>query len=963
MRQVNFESTAFGDVLVDENGDPLNIIFETGGGSEPIPVVWKESVEAVADLPATDNVLGDARLVRSVRRIYTWTGVDGWLPLADSVGSGGGGGLSFVDTEADLPAEGVEGEVYLVVEGMRLKGWNPLLPPVIAYYQGATYPVPLGNYLGDVQSTVHVDPAVMYPGPFGGSDVSGAIFAFEVTEAGSVEIWLPGYVGDGPEDFGIALFTLEYTEYPDYPLPDGQPSKYATSFANASTGGSGNAPILREHLGLGVYVGILFAEFGDIPIEPMDVPIEVHGWAGVGTPATTAKPASDVTGEWLEVGQLREPVATAVVLPLSNNRVGDLRLAIDDRSLHIWTGTEWELVRAASELQVTGLTGAIDKLTFGNGVEVTQSGSTAVVSVLGATVDLGEELPWYETDGDTAGSFLIRAQRAIENADMQTDPELVTEGYSGLVYYPPDLDGPGGYEPSRSQSDWNLQRVRKESRNVLFRKAWDVDAWGTVASDYVFNGLHSLAVTVGRPSSEGYSTLYGEIDRTSGLLRFGRVSGSDQSISYAGLESVEFPSPPAGSQFYIWMYRQGDIITLYADVNTIDGAYYSAEIMHVVDSDTDSWMQPFAGLYPGFGSQWGDVNYGHRFDGASFIAQDAWRELVLKLKSAEANVPEIDLILADTRTGWLVGGGSGTPFVLSVNGSSPVDELHIDGSKVTQVYDAANDRMMINVGDPSMEDLGLNPDFDWDSVPEKLARRPFIPIDTNDAGGITQPALENNPDIAGPRYLCSYMHDATGFTVFRGFFIAAAAGSGLIGVLEEDYRPPHTVRMCGVREDGTTFTVRVEPNGEMHSYGHQAGRNHLDGGSFYQGEGPIVIVGTFIPDPQNPYRMQNGGPSEYGPDKFNLIGAGLFEYPRTSDTGKLSFDLPYPGPGFDWYYLADGAYVTYTVISGPDAGQSGNATFTGGEYGNSIVVTLPLGLDGEVRVTLNNFTYIPAIIY
>lgn len=288
--------------------------------------------------------------------------------------------------------------------------------------------------------------------------------------------------------------------------------------------------------------------------------------------------------------------------------------------------------------------------------------------------------------------------------------------------------------------------------------------------------------------------------------------------------------------------------------------------------------------------------------------QFVWRELVFKMKREDGNwlAPDIDMVMADTRTGWLL--------------------------------------------DPTLEDLGL-PDFDWGSVPAALAQRPFIPLDTNEAAGITQPDLAGDPN----RYFCSYAHNASGFVAFRGFFVAAAAGSSLIGILEEEYRPPYTVRMVGVREDETPFTVRVEPNGEIYSSGHQMGNNHLDGCSFYEGEGPVVIMATFAYDPADPYRVKPGVAS----GSFAVIGSGILH--SDNPVGTLTFDLPVPELPFDAYDVEpDYSGVTYTVISGPNAGQSGWASSFGWDSStNSLEISISPMLDGEVRVTFDAFTLIP----
>lgn len=715
MQDVYYESTAFGDVLVDENGDPLAIVFESGGG-EPGggSGVWKDPVQAVEDLPADGNAVDDIRLVRSEFLLYVWTGTT-WEIIG-------------------LP-------------------WD----------------------------------------------------------------------SDGP----------------------------------------GGEPV---------------------------------------------------------VTQWKDSVATVGNLPTIDNVLGDARLVRDERRVYTWNGSDWQALQDS-----VGSGGA-------------------------GSLSLGDELSWLESDGDTGGSFLIRAQSDTSFFDMQADPGLVTEGFGGLVYYPPDESGPGGYEPNRGNSSWDLQRVRRESRSVVFKKDWEVYVEGTVEDDYVFNGLHSLAATVGRPGFDGYSTLYGEIDRVNNLLRFGRVSGSDQTMSYVGLESVALPSPPAGSDFWIDMWRDGDTITLMVGVSPPVGDYYEAEVTHEVTLPADTWMQPNEGLYPGFGSQWGDLNYGHVFTYVDFYAGDAWRELVLRLKSASAVSPEVDLVLADSRTGWLVGAD------LTVNGETEVDTITVDGPQVSHEYDPATDSVAIHIAPPTTEDMGL-PEIDWPSLMAATAKRPFIPLDTNEAGGITQPVLETDPDVAGPRYFCSYMHNADGFVVFRGFFIAAAAGSGLIGILDEAYWPPHTVRMGGVREDGTVFAVRVEPNGEIYSYGHQTGRNHLDGSSFYQGKGPVVIVGTFIPDENNPYRLVSASSSDPN-HRFDLVGAGIFEFPRESDSGQLMMTLPDPG-GFNWYWASALTNpVTYEVISGPQTGQTGAAIISPAEgtpVGSTtpLIITIPAGIEGEVRVTFN----------
>lgn len=301
----------------------------------------------------------------------------------------------------------------------------------------------------------------------------------------------------------------------------------------------------------------------------------------------------------------------------------------------------------------------------------------------------------------------------------------------------------------------------------------------------------------------------------------------------------------------------------------------------------------------------------------------------------------------DSVDGWQVLADSvGGAFVLSVNGDSPVDKLDIKGPNVKKVYTAATDLMTITVSNPTSAELGL--------------QRSFIPLDTNEAGGITQPVLETNPAIAGARYLCGYMHDASGFVIFRGFFVAAANGSSLIGIVEEDHRPPHTVRMAGVCENGALFAVRIEPNGEVYSYGHQLGANHLDGCSFYEGEGPLVVIGTFIPDPNNPYRIQSGAPMG-GARSFKVVGSGIFQYPRNTNIGRMTFDIPNPPEGVQGYNTGTPSQVTYEVINGLDVGQTGVAEYTwSGGFGDDFIeIIIPSGLRGEVRITFVNFTLVP----
>ena len=59
---------------------------------------WKEAVTAVIDLPASGNILGDARVVESTSEIYIWDGSN-WV-----LASGGGGGIT--DLTGDVTAVG-----------------------------------------------------------------------------------------------------------------------------------------------------------------------------------------------------------------------------------------------------------------------------------------------------------------------------------------------------------------------------------------------------------------------------------------------------------------------------------------------------------------------------------------------------------------------------------------------------------------------------------------------------------------------------------------------------------------------------------------------------------------------------------------------------------------------------------------------------------------------------------------
>jgi len=59
---------------------------------------WKEAVSAVIDLPASGNILGDARVVETTSEIYIWDG-SAWV-----LASGGGGGIT--DLTGDVTAVG-----------------------------------------------------------------------------------------------------------------------------------------------------------------------------------------------------------------------------------------------------------------------------------------------------------------------------------------------------------------------------------------------------------------------------------------------------------------------------------------------------------------------------------------------------------------------------------------------------------------------------------------------------------------------------------------------------------------------------------------------------------------------------------------------------------------------------------------------------------------------------------------
>lgn len=710
-------------------------------------------------------------------------------------------------------------------------------------------------------------------------------------------------------------------------------------------------------------------------------------YAWTGNEWTPAGSVTNLSSFW------KDPVWAIDDLPTMDNDDGDARLVRQVRRIYTWESGEW---KALTDLVGSG-SGGISSVEYYADLEAVpdpQVGDMYLVKdenaiyvwdevivdkepvqswqMLNAKskveLKLGEKFPWLQPDGEAAGYFQIRAQSAQQSLDMQTDPALVTEGYGGLVYYPPTGSSVGGYEPARTEPNWDRQYIRRETREFLAYRAWRVEAHGLIEFDFVADGLYSLAVTLGRPGWEGNnSTLYGEIDRENNLLRFGRVSGQYQSMFYDDLESVPFQSPPANSEFRMWMERKDSVITLHATVYLADGSEYEATVTHSVRQGTDYWMEPDEGLYLGFGSRFGDAQNKHVFTYASFSAEDAWRELVFTMKSAAASAssPELDLILADTRTGWLVGGGGsgggdGSPHVIQTAQGNPLPQREA----IRPVTPADDDLVALYVqddpaGDATRFGISIDP-----SVFQKKVDAQVIKTQGSKTGfkslalknGFGHPALEDEEGVAGWRYTASYQYDG-GWVIFRGVFESTVEGPAVIGQLDEDFCPPHPVMGVAVRDDGGLAALRIEADGNISVSNVRAGFNYLDGVRFYTGKGFLAIVGTFIPDPNNPYYavVVPDGQAK----SVVLKGAGIFEYPRDSDRGTIELpSFPTHTDGYQGWTHAGNAYVQWVVIDGPDQGLSGTINF-GGSPGDaqSITVEIPPGLDGQVRVTFVNFIW------
>lgn len=702
--------------------------------------------------------------------------------------------------------------------------------------------------------------------------------------------------------------------------------------------------------------------------------------------------------EWHRIGggasaSWKDPVSSVDDLPEQDNGENDLRYVVSARRVYAWDGTEWKPLAdtaggggggSISTVDTPEDLEAISDPTEGDMYYVKSENALYVYvqhtvdkeavyewEMLRASSDVrapvNTPFVWYDTDGDTAGSLLVREVDAAgwANSLGGEDPEWSDSNHPGLFWYQtaPATSGveevPGGYEPPREHNDWAGVDARREDQTFALGEDFSVESVVSILSaDWV-----SVATTAGSLEAGG-RYLYAELARDTGVLSLFWVTGEDNSRTELG--SVQLGIPAPGENVSIYLGRARSKVTVRGSYGPADGGSENWVTQEFVWTDgTDFFVLDLLDAvetHPGIAAKWTQTQ-SFRFVAAYHYAHNIRRELHLWLYEAGQTSPSQEILMADSKDGWLLGGGGasdGPPHVVEqADGADlpqrralrPVTPVEEDWVSLYTQDDAPNDATRIGV---SLDTSKFQNSVDAQVVKTQGTKTGFKALQLgNDFSHVS---IQDDEDLPGWRYVASYSYD-DGWINFRGAVGSSIAGAGVIGQLDESFCPPHTVMGLGVRDDGLPFSVRIEADGFIHANNVQVGLNYLDGIRFYSGKGFVAIIGTFIPDPVNPYYAvsKNSG----GEKQVHLVGAGIFEYPRESDKGYVELpEFPPHTPGYTGWSLGPQSAVQWEVIDGPDQGLTGTINFgTSPGDVSSVGIEIPSGLRGQVRVTFVSFIW------
>jgi hypothetical protein len=249
----------------------------------------------------------------------------------------------------------------------------------------------------------------------------------------------------------------------------------------------------------------------------------------------TVPPAPDrwVLGEWLVECHVNPEVANAAALPLTDNRVGDVRASLADQLWFIWDGAAWQ------------------SMAGGGGAVASVTASAPIASSGGANPDIS--FPTWPANAagslsnDGAGNLSWAAASAV--ASVTASAPIASSGGAN-----PDISFP----------------------------TWPANAAGSLSNDGAGNLSWSAAGGITGSGDNGYLTLWNGTSTVTGINDSNTNAGllwkvNPNAINALGVRGYAFFGPDNGSQIWLevpgWNYTPPDAYVADVRIQRSNTAY------------------------------------------------------------------------------------------------------------------------------------------------------------------------------------------------------------------------------------------------------------------------------------------------------------------------------------------------------------------------------------------------------